>query len=237
MQVERWTGRVLEGPLEDVYVYEAPVRIWHWVTMVCIMVLAVTGYFIGAPPPAIGGEATYSFLFGWIRTVHFVTAMILIVAFLVRVYWVFAGNHHARMIFLPPLWSVNLWKGLVGDIRDYLFIGKTESRWVGHNPLALLAMFFMFVLGMVVLIFTGLGLYAQAYGWGSGWMTAFGWVTALLGTPQAVRTVHHLAMWYMLLFAVVHMYMVFRQDIMSRATIISTMVNGIRMWKDEPRRR
>jgi Ni/Fe-hydrogenase 1 B-type cytochrome subunit len=237
MQVERWTGRVLEGPLEDVYVYEAPVRIWHWVTMVCIMVLAVTGYFIGAPPPAIGGEATYSFLFGWIRTVHFVTAMILIVAFLVRVYWVFAGNHHARMIFLPPLWSVNLWKGLVGDIRDYLFIGKTESRWVGHNPLALLAMFFMFVLGMVVLIFTGLGLYAQAYGWGSSWMTAFGWVTALLGTPQAVRTVHHLAMWYMLLFAVVHMYMVFRQDIMSRATIISTMVNGIRMWKDEPRRR
>jgi Ni/Fe-hydrogenase 1 B-type cytochrome subunit len=237
MQVERWTGRVLEGPLEDVYVYEAPVRIWHWVTMLCIMVLAVTGYFIGAPPPAIGGEATYSFLFGWIRTVHFVTAMILIVAFLVRVYWVFAGNHHARMIFLPPLWSVNLWKGLVGDIRDYLFIGKTESRWVGHNPLALLAMFFMFVLGMVVLIFTGLGLYAQAYGWGSGWMTAFGWVTALLGTPQAVRTVHHLAMWYMLLFAVVHMYMVFRQDIMSRATIISTMVNGIRMWKDEPRRR
>jgi Ni/Fe-hydrogenase 1 B-type cytochrome subunit len=237
MQVERWTGRVLEGPLEDVYVYEAPVRIWHWVTMVCIMVLAVTGYFIGAPPPAIGGEATYSFLFGWIRTVHFVTAMILIVAFLVRVYWVFAGNHHARMIFLPPLWSVNLWKGLVGDIRDYLFIGKTESRWVGHNPLALLAMFFMFVLGMVVLIFTGLGLYAQAYGWGSGWMQAFGWVTALLGTPQAVRTVHHLAMWYMLLFAVVHMYMVFRQDIMSRATIISTMINGIRMWKDEPRRR
>jgi Ni/Fe-hydrogenase 1 B-type cytochrome subunit len=236
MQVERWTGRVLDGPLEDVYVYEAPVRIWHWVTMVCIMVLAVTGYFIGAPPPAIGGEATFSFLFGWIRTVHFVSAMILIVAFLVRVYWVFAGNHHARMIFLPPLWSPALYRGLVSDIRDYLFVGKTEARWVGHNPLALMAMFFMFVLGTVVLILTGLGLYAQAYGWGSGWMNAFGWVTTVLGTPQTVRTVHRLAMWYMLLFAVVHMYMVFRQDIMSRATIISTMVNGIRMWKDEPRR-
>jgi Ni/Fe-hydrogenase 1 B-type cytochrome subunit len=236
MKVERWTGRVLEGPLEDVYVYEAPVRIWHWVTVVCIMVLSVTGYLIGAPPPSIGGEATYSFLFGWIRTVHFVTAMILIVAFLVRVYWVFAGNHHARMIFMPPLWSPAFWKGLIGDILDYLFVSKTETRWVGHNPLALMAMFFMFVLGMVVLILTGLGLYAQAYGWGSGWMTAFGWVTTLLGTPQAVRTVHHMAMWYMLLFSVVHMYMVFRQDIMSRATIISTMVNGIRMWKDEPRR-
>jgi Ni/Fe-hydrogenase 1 B-type cytochrome subunit len=236
MKVERWTGRVLEGPLEDVYVYEAPVRIWHWVTVVCIAVLAVTGYLIGAPPPSIGGEATYSFLFGWIRTAHFVSAMILIVAFLVRVYWVFVGNHHSRMIFMPPLWSPALYRGLLSDMRDYLFVSKTEARWVGHNPLALMAMFFMFVLGMVVLILTGLGLYAQAYGWGSGWMTAFGWVTALLGTPQAVRTVHHMAMWYMLLFAVIHMYMVFRQDIMSRATIISTMVNGIRMWKDEPRR-
>jgi len=80
MQVERWTGRVIDGPLEDVYVYEAPVRIWHWVTVLCFMVLGVTGYLIGAPPPAIGGEATDSFMFGWIRTVHFSTAFILIAA-------------------------------------------------------------------------------------------------------------------------------------------------------------
>jgi Ni/Fe-hydrogenase 1 B-type cytochrome subunit len=39
----------------------------------------------------------------------------------------------------------------------------------------------------------------------------------------------------MLLFALVHVYMAFRQDIMGRSTIISTMVNGIRMWKREPR--
>ena len=67
-------------------------------------------------------------------------------------------------------------------------------------------------------------------------MNAFGWVTTLLGTPQAVRTVHHLAMWYVILFALIHMYMAFRQDIVGRSTIISTMVNGIRMFKHEPRR-
>ena len=33
MEVERWSGRVIGGPLTDVYVYQAPVRIWHWVTM------------------------------------------------------------------------------------------------------------------------------------------------------------------------------------------------------------
>jgi Ni/Fe-hydrogenase 1 B-type cytochrome subunit len=236
MQLERWTHRVTAGPLEDLYVYEAPVRLWHWVTVACMVVLAVTGYFIGAPPPAIGGEATYSFLFGWIRTIHFVAAFIFIIAFVVRVYWAFVGNSFARSIFLPPLWSPALWRGLVDDIYDYLFVPRRDNRWAGHNPLALLAMTFMFVLGSVVTMLTGLGLYAQAYGWGSTWMNLFGWVTVLLGTPQAVRTLHHLAMWYMLIFAIVHMYMATRQDIVSRATIISSMVNGIRMWKDEPRK-
>jgi Ni/Fe-hydrogenase 1 B-type cytochrome subunit len=238
MKVERWTGRVLEGPLEDVYVYPAPVRLWHWVTMLCIFVLAVTGYLIGAPLPAIGGEASNSFYFGWIRTIHFSAAMILIVFFLVRIYWALISPGHSRAIFMPPLWSGAFWRGIVSDLRDYSFVGQPDGRdvrWVGHNPLALMAMFFMFVLGLVFLIATGLGLYAQGYGWGSGWMNAFGWVTVLFGTPQAVRTAHHLAMWYMLLFALVHMYMASRQDIVSGGTIISSMFNGIRMWKDEPR--
>jgi len=236
MQVERWTGRVTGGPLEHVYVYAAPVRLWHWLTVVLFAMLAVTGYFIGAPPPAIGGEATHSFLFGWIRTIHFVSAMLLIVAFVVRIYWAFVGNSHTRAIFLPPLWSVAFWRGLFGDIRSYLFLGGEEERWVGHNPLALAGMFFIFTLGMFVIIFTGLGLYAQAYGWGSGWMNAFGWVTTLLGTPQAVRTVHHLAMWYVLLFAVIHIYMAFREDIMGETSILGAMSNGIRMFKGEPKR-
>ena len=34
-----------------VYVWELPVRIWHWVMAVAMVVLAVTGYLIGSPPP------------------------------------------------------------------------------------------------------------------------------------------------------------------------------------------
>ena len=236
MQVERWTGRVTGGPLEDTYVYEAPIRLWHWLTVLCFMVLGVTGYFIGAPPPAVSGEAVDSFLFGWIRTIHFVTAYILIAAFIVRVYWIFAGNHHARAIFLPPLWSPAFWRGMFSQAAYYLFLRDKSERWLGHNPLAQAAMFFMFTLGTIVLIVTGLGLYAQGFGWGSTWMNLFGWVTVLLGTPQAVRTTHHLAMWYVLVFALVHMYMVFREDVMSEASVVGTMINGIRMWKGEPKK-
>ncbi len=67
MRVETATGRVLDGPLEAVYVYEAPVRLWHWVMALCMVVLAGTGYLIGSPLPAIGGEAVHSYFFAWIR--------------------------------------------------------------------------------------------------------------------------------------------------------------------------
>ena len=42
---------VQPGP---VYVYDAAIRIWHWVTALCIVALAITGYFIGSPPPEPG---------------------------------------------------------------------------------------------------------------------------------------------------------------------------------------
>jgi Ni/Fe-hydrogenase 1 B-type cytochrome subunit len=236
MQVERWSSRVVGGPLESTYVYEAPVRLWHWITAFCICALVPTGYLIGAPPPSIGGEATNSFLFGWIRAIHFVSAMLLIAIFVVRVYWVFVGNHHARTIFLPAVWSGAWWRGLVGQVKYYLFLREHPERYVGHNPLAQAAMFGNFLVAQVLLIVTGLGLYAQGYGWGSTWMNLFGWVTVLFGTPQAVRTAHHLAMWYMLLFIMVHFYMVIREDIMSQGTVFGVMGSGVRMWKGEPKK-
>ena len=231
MRVEAVTGRVTGGPLEPVYVYEAPVRLWHWVTMLCFVVLAGTGYLIGSPLPAIGGEPVDSFFYGWVRMIHMSAGWILAVMFLVRVYWVFAGNHHARSIFLPPLWSGAWWKGLFSQARYYLFIQRESELWTGHNPLAQAAMFFMFTLGTLFIIVTGFALYAQQWAWGTSYMNWFGWVFVWLGDAQNVRTWHHLAMWYVVLFAVAHTYMVFREDIMSGESVISTMVNGIRMFK------
>ena len=36
-----------------VYVYEAPVRLWHWINAFAITALAITGWFIANPPPTI----------------------------------------------------------------------------------------------------------------------------------------------------------------------------------------
>lgn len=68
------------------YVFEAPVRIWHWLTVLCMAVLMVTGYFIGKPLPSVSGEATYLFYMGYIRLIHFSAGMVFTVVLLMRIY-------------------------------------------------------------------------------------------------------------------------------------------------------
>ena len=92
-------------------------------------------------------------------------------------------------------------------------------------------MFAMYVLGAVVIILTGLSLFAEQYGWGSTWMNLFGWVNVLLGGSNMVRLVHHLAMYYLLIFAVIHMYMAIREDMTHRQTTVSSMISGWRFYR------
>jgi len=231
MVVDAASGEVLGGTLQQVYVYEAPVRIWHWVMMVAMIVLAATGYLIGSPWSGPTREATFTYFFGNIRLFHFLAAAVFVVAFVVRLYWVIAGNHHARSIFLPPVWSGSWWSGMFRQALYYLFMKKESPLWIGHNPLAQFAMFAMYVLGAFLIILTGLSMFSEQYGWGSVWMNMFGWVNVLLGGSQMVRLVHHLTMYYLLLFAVIHMYMVLREDVMSGESVVGSMINGLRSFK------
>ena len=64
------------------YVYEAPLRLWHWITVLSIIVLSVTGYFIGKPLPSVPGEATFNYVMGYIRFAHFTAGYILAVGLL-----------------------------------------------------------------------------------------------------------------------------------------------------------
>src|SRR5438876_1152031 len=62
---------------QAVYVYEGPVRLWHWVNALAIIVLALSGYFIGSPLPSLSGEASDHFLMGYVRFVHFAAGYVL----------------------------------------------------------------------------------------------------------------------------------------------------------------
>ena len=219
---------------EVVYVYQAPVRLWHWINAIAIFVLGVTGYLIGSPPPSVGGEASASFLFGWIRYLHFAAAYILIVGFLFRIYWAFVGNKHARQIFLPPVWRGSFWKGLFHEVGWYAMLVRQPLKYSGHNPLATLVMHLLFVWVIIFMIVTGLALYGEGTGMGS-WQYDFfsSWVIPLFGQSQDVHTWHHMGLWLLTCFVIIHVYAAIREDIMSRQSIMSSMFSGWRMFHDK----
>ena len=217
----------------SIYVYEAPVRLWHWVNALAIVVLAVTGWLIAHPPPSVPGEAVDNYLFGYIRFAHFAAAWIFAIGFLARIYWALVGNHHARQIFYLPLWDGKWWREIIFEMRWYAFLEKEPKKYVGHNPLAHLAMFFLFTLTALFMIVTGFALYAEAAGTHSTFYSLFGWVFSIWPNSQSVHTWHHLGMWVLIVFVMVHVYAAIREDIMSRQSIVSTMVSGERMFKDD----
>jgi Ni/Fe-hydrogenase 1 B-type cytochrome subunit len=217
-----------------VYVWEAPVRLWHWVMMFAMFVLIGTGFLIGVPPPTVGGEAYDTFWFGYIRFAHFAAGYIFAVFLVLRVYWAIVGNKYAREIFIVPfsLLTAKFWKGLISDVLFYLYVKKEPGSYEGHNPLAAVAMFFMYLLGSVWMILSGFALYGEGTGMGSWQHTWFtSWLQPLVGDSQQLHTYHRLGMWYLIIFSMAHMYMVVRQDIFTKETIISTMVNGWRVQK------
>lgn len=214
------------------YVYEAPLRLWHWVNALCIVILAVSGYFIGSPLPAIGGEASEHFLFGYIRFAHFAAGLTMCAAYVGRCYWALVGNFHARQIYMIPVFSSRWWYEVIFELKWYLFLEKTPKRYLGHNPLAQLAMFTLFHIPLMILIFTGLGLYSEGLGHASLLYRIFGFVFLVPGGSMMVHTIHHLGMWLIVIFSIVHIYAAVREEIMSRQSIISTMVSGWRMFRD-----
>lgn len=218
----------------SIFVYEWPMRLWHWINALTIVVLMITGYLIASPLPSMPGEASDNFVMGYIRFAHFSAGYILIVGFLGRIYWAIVGNEHARQVFFPPLFSKQWWSEVWHEVKWYSFLVKEPKKYIGHNPLATLVMFFMLILGMVFMIITGLALYGEGAGMDS-WQYSFfsSWVIPLFGQSQDVHTWHHLGLWYILLFVIIHIYVAFREDIMSRQSIISTMISGSRMFKDK----
>jgi Ni/Fe-hydrogenase 1 B-type cytochrome subunit len=218
---------------KSVEVYQAPVRIWHWINALAITLLCLTGYFIGRPLPTMPGEASANYVMGYIRFVHFAAAYIFAIGLLGRVYWAFVGNHHARELFTLPILSRAYWASVLDVLKWYAFLSKSPGRYVGHNPLARISMFTGYSLMSVFMICTGFALYGegtQAGSWADRW---FGWVIPLCGQSQDVHTLHRLGMWSMVVFVMVHIYAVVRDDIVGSQSIVSSMISGRRAFKQE----
>ncbi len=208
------------------YVWQLPVRFYHWINALVIVVLIVTGFIIG-DPPAIqsAAEASFSYWFGTVRFIHFLAAYIFLFNFLIRIYWGFAGNKFARWDNFIP-YSRQHWRDMWEVIKVDIFqVECTHNPNLGHNALASFTYFLTFIV-FLLQVLTGFGIYAAM---SPSWFPQlFAWVPALLGGDIATREIHHILMWFFILFAMVHVYLVFYHDYIEKNGVTSSMIGG---WK------
>ena len=212
--------------MEQIYVWQLPVRIYHWVNFLCIIVLAATGYLIGNPIALkSASEASFQYWFGTVRFVHFMFAYIFFFNFVFRLYWSFVGNRYANWrAFIP--YTRAAWQEIFDVLRiDVLQVRHKPLSSVGHNSLAGFTYFLVF-LAFAFQVFTGFGMYAAMSH--SVLAKMFAWVVPLMGGDFAARQWHHMMMWFFIVFSLIHVYLVFYHDYVEGRGVTSSMVGG---WK------
>lgn len=215
-------------PYRRVYVWQLPVRFYHWLNALCVVVLGVTGYLIGNPLAiSYSTEAYQQYWFGTVRFIHFVTAFVFFFNFLVRIYWGFVGNQYARWENFIPFKKAQ-WREITEVLKVDVLQAKIKGLIsIGHNALAGFTYFLSFLVFLFQAI-TGFALYSSMSD--SFFPRLFAWIVPLMGGDFAVRQWHHLFLWFFVVFTIVHMYLVFYHDYIEGRGTTSSMVGG---WKFE----
>jgi Ni/Fe-hydrogenase 1 B-type cytochrome subunit len=203
------------------YIWELPVRWCHWTNVLSIVILAITGFFIGNPVPF--GNSASDFTMGWIRFVHFSAAYAFAISVLSRMIWSLIGNDYAGWKAFFPFLTAGGREKMVKMLRYYMFVDKEVPETVGHNPLATTAYFALFIL-YILMILTGFSLYAE-HAPGGMMHKVLGPVYSLFSN-QGMRLAHHASMWMIFGFIINHIYSAWLMDIKEHGSEISSMFSG-----------
>jgi Ni/Fe-hydrogenase 1 B-type cytochrome subunit len=219
---------VAPPPYRRLYVWELPVRAFHWINAAAVLTLGVTGYVIGRPFVAAQAQEAYqSYWFGSVRMAHFVAGHVFLFNMLLRIYWGFVGNQYASWKqFIPTSRAsfAEIWEVLKVDVLQTQVKGKIH---IGHNRLAGVIYFATFWVFLFQAL-TGFALYSAM---STSWIgRAAVWVLPVLGGDSGVRQWHHTMLWFYVLFVIVHVYLVSYHDYVEGRGTVSSMVGG---WKFE----
>lgn len=203
-----------------VRVWELPVRLTHWTIFFAVIVLSVTGFYIGTPFILTGSDP--QFLMGWMRSIHTVAAWVMIAAVIARIIWAFLGNRWARWDQFIPVAKER--RRLGREVfKYYTFRRRDYPGEVGHNPLAGLTYTVVYTMFLVQIV-TGLAL--KGIEDPGGILSSLtDWVFSI-GSIPTIRLVHHLIMWLTWGFVIHHVYSAVLVDDAEQTGIISSIFGG-----------
>ena len=231
----KYTGHDELGKKKMFYIFSPFLRFFHWIMVICILVLFFTGLYIGDPGwgGLVGSEPTVAvgsfFSMETIRLVHFVAAVTLTVSCILRIYD-FIINRSGRL--LPHFWEKQYWSDMWYQLKHYLMVPMKEERRFMRNPLARTSYALLYVL-LLIMILTGFAMFAQIDP-NSVLASMFNWINMIF-TEYQVHFIHHIVAWIIIIFVIAHVYMAFRSEFTERAGEVSSMFDGVKYLDVIPR--
>jgi Ni/Fe-hydrogenase 1 B-type cytochrome subunit len=186
-----------------------PAVVIHWVHLVCMVLLVLTGFLIDTPVRFLGMTMSTA------QWVHYVCMYLVLLALAARVYWAFYGpgstlDRGAGTVgpdylnFAPQ--AANRGQ-LLETVKYYLFLRSTHPRTAKYNSLQK-ATYVLWGVLLLVQAYTGFAIYGPTYAW-----PVFAVGTALAGGLLAMRTLHYLIMWVFIMTSLIHIYLSVAEDI------------------------
>ncbi len=203
-----------------VYIWELPVRLTHWINTACIIAFSITGLYIGNP--FMHALSADQYIMGWMRFIHFVAGYAFLMSMIIRIYWSFMGNEYANWRVWFPF-SAERWRDLIGGLKFYALLSKKAPFAVGHTATAGLIYLIIFLIFGFEIV-SGFALYSVTHS-GLLWTLLGGWLTGLLHL-QTIRLYHHLAMYIILAFVLVHIYIAWWFDSVEKNGLMFSILGG-----------
>ncbi len=212
------------------YLFSPFLRIFHWIMVLSIVVLFVTGILITKPAAIQALEPTFtSMSMDWVRNIHFIFAFLFCAAFILRIYG-FIVNKGDRLF--PRVWEGHFYSETIDVAMHYMLLKPSHAPFL-RNPLARSSYAGLYVM-VLIEIFTGFAMYYMTEPGNIGG-TLFGWVNVLLGGEMVTHWVHHIVAWLIIVFAIGHVYMVLRADLMEAEGEASSMFSGVKFLEHVPK--
>ncbi len=193
-------------------------RLYHWAFALSIIFLVVTGFYINNPWTNTLQEGSMGWPMAWMRFIHFVAGYVFTAAVLTRIFLYIFGNAQERITDALPITGRNI-NNFFRTLLQYSYISDQHDDRLGHNVLAGLT-YVITILAAVFQLVSGFYLlFPEAVTWQS-------WGVTIFASQQNARFIHHLLMWWFMIFALIHVYLVIWNDLKEPEGLVSSIFTG-----------
>jgi Ni/Fe-hydrogenase b-type cytochrome subunit len=170
-----------------------------------------------------------------VSQVHFVAMYVFVLTTVARIYWAFFGAGSAALGGLTRHRDWRFFGLNKADIATtpqwiayYLFLRKTKPHAVKYGSLQKLTYAVLFPLAILVMALSGFAMFEPTSG-------AMLWFANIFGGLNGVRLMHYMTMWILIVFFMIHLYLVIVEEPGQAAIMLfRTVPRGRRVSGDYP---